>query len=165
MTIGLREVNDLMIMDATRRVMKSEHGPLPGAAWFAGAKVGLTRSPHRTNSWNWESFLYDIREMLSELVHMDAAEPGTAPQISDGVEGSKYDVLGGYTSVSAWMTGQGLSIPVPSHHAADVASILSGVKMFVRPDVIVIPPSSLEIFSNLVPLRGPILQEIEEVAL
>ncbi|MFW9806217.1 MAG: hypothetical protein ACFFFK_05760 [Candidatus Thorarchaeota archaeon] len=135
---------------------------MPQIAWLAGAAAGLMVSPSRSPSWLWEDFYDDIFQMIRLVGDVEAAEPGTSPQDGDGHLGSAYDALGGYVSITAEVTPEGLYFRVPLARQEEVIQLLKGLTLLRSHGEIVVPIYDLPAFLRLVPVEGPIAEWLEE---
>jgi hypothetical protein len=125
-------------------------------SWIAGAKAGLEDESVANRSREWEQFLTSLHIMIEVMPDIDSAEPGTAPS-----EGSLYEALGGFVSVTGKVTEQGLVFNVPLIRQRSVTSLFPGMTLLATGKEMTIPWSELASFLNLVPVRGPIESEME----
>ena len=130
------------------------HG-VPDYAWLAGAKAGLATRGNDIPEWPWLHFLDGVQTVVSALKGLEAVEPGEEPK-----DGSVYDSLGGYVSVTGKTTDLGFSFPVPRRGAAIIASRLPGIEMMWTAGHLLVQKESIGAFQRLVPLRGPIVEEV-----
>lgn len=135
---------------------------MPQIAWLAGAAAGLRVAENRSPSWLWEEFYDDIFQMIRFVGDVVPADPGTAPQDGDGLVGSAYDALGGYISVTGEVTPEGLYFRVPLARQEEVIQLLNGLTLLRSHGEIVIPLFDLPAFLRLVPLEGPVSEQLEE---
>jgi hypothetical protein len=124
-------------------------------AWLAGAKAGLVQRTHEIPDWPWLHFLDGVQTMVCALQGLKPLEPGDEPE-----EGSIYNSLGGYVSVTGQRTEAGIMFPVPRRRAAGLASMFPGIDMVWTAGHLVVQGESVEAFGRLVPLRGPIVEEV-----
>ncbi|MFO7836673.1 MAG: hypothetical protein R6V83_08460 [Candidatus Thorarchaeota archaeon] len=124
----------------------------PNRAWMEGALAGMiTRDRQSEESWEWFSFLEDLKGRL-ELAGIDESVwPGTA-----GVQGSHYDILGGYTSACGITDDTGLQLPVPTGLKDTILRLLSGIAVSLQDDNVLIPAKKLANFRRLVIIRDPL---------
>ena len=135
---------------------------LPQVSWLAGAAAGLHVVCSRTPTWLWNDFIRDIHDMIRMIGEVVPAEPGTAPAYGDSHVGSALDALGGYISIVGEVCPEGLYFRVPLARQENVARLLNGITLFRSHGEIVIPPYDLLAFSRLVPLEGPVAEQLEE---
>jgi hypothetical protein len=134
---------------------------LPQASWLAGAAAGLKIAGARTPEWLWKDFVNDIHDMIRLFGNIEPAEPGTSPIHGDGQVGSAFDALGGYVSVVGEMCPEGLYFRVPIVRQEELARLLRGLTLFRSHGDIVIHPYDLPAFTRLVPLEGPVAEQVE----
>ena len=130
------------------------HG-VPDYAWLAGAKAGLTMRGDDIPEWPWPHFLDGVQTVVSALQGLKAVEPGEEPE-----DGSVYDSLGGYVSVTGKTTDLGFLFPVPRRSAAIIVSKLPRIEMIWTAGHLLVQKESIAAFQRLVPLRGPIVEEV-----
>ena len=138
---------------------------LPQTSWLAGAAAGLQILKPRTPKWQWEGFISDVYDMMSLIGDVEPAEPGTAPKYGDGTIGSAYDTLGGYVSVAGEVCPEGLFFRVPLARQEQVLELLKDLTLFRSYGEILVPSYALPAFTRLVPLDGPIAEEVEMEAI
>ena len=134
---------------------------LPHASWLAGAAAGLQILKPRTPKCEWEGFISDVYDMMSQIGNVIPAEPGTAPDYGDGQIGSAYDALGGYVSVAGEVCPEGLFFRVPIARQEQVLALLNDLTLFRSHGEILVPTYDLPAFTRLVPLDGPIADQVE----
>jgi hypothetical protein len=134
---------------------------LPQASWLAGAAAGLQIVGSRTPEWLWKDFIDDIYDMIRMIGEISPAEPGTNPVHGDGLIGSAFDALGGYVSVVGEVCPEGLYFRVPIARQEEIALLLKGLTLFRSHGDIVIPLYDLPAFVRLVPLEGPVAEQVE----
>ncbi|MDH4214439.1 MAG: hypothetical protein OEV85_10990 [Candidatus Thorarchaeota archaeon] len=134
---------------------------LPQASWLAGAAAGLQIVGSRTPEWLWRDFVNDIYEMIRMIGEITPAEPGTSPIHGDGLIGSAYDALGGWVSIVGEVCPEGLYFRVPIDRQEEVSRLLKGLTLFRSHGDIVIPPYDIPAFVRLVPLEGPVAEQVE----
>lgn len=134
---------------------------LPDASWLAGAVAGLRLPGPRTPEWLWAEFISDIQDMISFLGDVQPAEPGTAPSYGDGQIGSAYDALGGYVSVVGEVCPEGLFFRVPIARQEDIVQLLKDLNLHRRRGEILVSSYDLPAFLRLVPLEGPVAEQVE----
>ena len=134
---------------------------IPQASWLAGAVAGLQIIGSRTPEWLWQDFIQDIYDMVRMIGAITPAEPGTNPVHGDGLIGSAFDALGGYVSVVGEMCPEELYFRVPITRQEDIARLLKGLTLFRSHGDIVIPHYDLPAFTRLVPLEGPVAEQVE----
>ncbi len=127
-------------------------------AWLAGAKAGITQREGPTSDEEWLDFIESLRVILDRMPEVKAAEPGTAPS-----ERSLYDALGGYVSLTGCLGMGFLSFPVPLIRQAMVLSLFPGMDVRARGSVVSIPYGELLRFTRLVPIRGPLQDDLGRV--
>jgi hypothetical protein len=108
----------------------------------------------------WEGFISDVYEMISLLGNVEPAEPGSSPKYGDGQIGSAYDALGGYCSLAGEMTPEGFFFKVPVARQEQVLELLKGLTLFRSHGEILVPLYDLPGFTRLVPLEGPIAEQV-----
>ncbi|TFG34587.1 hypothetical protein EU527_02465 [Candidatus Thorarchaeota archaeon] len=135
---------------------------LPDASWLAGAVAGLQHPGPRTPSWLWDEFISDIYDMIRLLGDVKPAEPGTTPKYDDGQVGSAYDALGGYVSVCGEVCPEGLFFRVPVVRQEEVVQLFKGLTLHRARGNILVPHYDLPAFLRLVPLEGPLAEQIEQ---
>lgn len=134
---------------------------LPHASWLAGAAAGLQILKPRTPKYEWEGFISDVYDMMSQIENIVPAPPGTAPDYGDGELGSAYDSLGGYVSVVGEVCPEGLFFRVPIARQEQVLELLKDLTLFRYHGEILVPTYSLPAFTRLCPLEGPVAEEVE----
>ncbi len=134
---------------------------LPNASWLAGACAGLSLVGQRTPSWLWDEFISDISDMIDLLGDIEPANPGTSPSYGDGKIGSAYDALGGYVSVAGEICPEGLYFRVPLARQEDIVQLLKEMTLRRRRGELLVPHYDLPAFLRLVPLDGPLADEVE----
>lgn len=135
---------------------------VPDASWLAGVVAGLKILGPRTPTWLWNEFISDIYEMIELIGGVEPAEPGTSPSYGDGLIGSAYDALGGYVSVVGEICPEGLFFRVPIARQEDVVHLLKDFTLYRRRGDILIPYYDLPAFLRLVPIEGPVAEQIEQ---
>jgi hypothetical protein len=150
----------MMVDDIINSIPRNPYS-LPAASWLAGAAAGLQILKPRTPKWQWEGFISDVYDMMSVLGDVEPAEPGTAPKHGDGRIGSAYDTLGGYVSVAGEICPEGLFFRVPLHRLEQVLELLKDLTLFKSHGEILVPTYDIPAFTRLVPLEGPVAEEIE----
>ena len=150
-----------MIVDDVIYSIPRETYSLPQASWLAGAAAGLQIMGPRTPEWLWSDFIRDIYDMIRMIGEVVPAEPGTAPTCGDCHVGSAFDALGGYISIVGEICPEGLYFRVPLAREEDVVRLLNGLTLFRSHGEIVIPLYDLAAFSRLVPLEGPVAEQLE----
>ena len=130
------------------------HG-VPDYAWLAGAKAGLATRGNDIPEWPWLHFLDGVQAVVSALQGLEAVGAGEERKC-----GSVYDSLGGYVSVTGQGTDLGFLFPVPRRSAAIIASRLPGIEMMWTAGHLLVQKESIGAFQRLVPLRGPIVEEV-----
>jgi hypothetical protein len=149
----------MMVDDIIHSVTPTPYS-LPVASWLAGAAAGLQILSPRTPNWMWEGFISDVYEMISLLGNVEPAEPGSSPKYGDGQIGSAYDALGGYCSLAGEMTPEGFFFRVPVARQEQVLELLNGLTLFRSHGEILVPLYDLPAFTRLVPLEGPIAEQV-----
>jgi hypothetical protein len=134
---------------------------IPEASWLAGAAAGLQILKPRTPKWQWEGFINDVYDMMSQLGDVEPADPGTAPKYGDDRVGSAYDTLGGYVSVAGEVCPEGLFFRVPIARQEQVLELLKDLTLFRSHGEILVPTYDLPAFTRLVPLDGPVAEQVE----
>jgi hypothetical protein len=134
---------------------------LPQASWLSGALAGLQTTGVRSPEWLWKDFVNDIYDMIRLIGGIEPAEPGTAPKYGDGLVGSAFDALGGYVSIVGEVCPEGLYFRVPLVRQEELAQLLKGLTLFRSHGDILIPIYDLPAFTRLVPLEGPVADELE----
>jgi len=134
---------------------------IPQASWLAGAAAGLQIIKPRTPKWQWEGFIADVYDMMDQIGDVKPAQPGTAPNYGDGRIGSCYDTLGGYVSVAGEVCPEGLYFRVPIARQEQVLELLKDITLFRSHGEILVPIYDLPAFTRLVPLDGPIAEQVE----
>jgi hypothetical protein len=147
---------DDIIINAPRETFS-----LPQASWLAGAMAGLQIIGARSPEWLWKEFINDIHDMARMIGEIKPAEPGTSPIHGDGLIGSAFDALGGYVSVVGELCPEGLYFRVPIARQEEISRLLKGLTLFRSHGDIVIPTYDLPAFTHLVPLEGPVAEEVE----
>ncbi|MGV9168817.1 MAG: hypothetical protein ACOC38_02630 [Promethearchaeia archaeon] len=133
---------------------------IPNRAWIEGTLAGMTtRDRQSDESWEWFSFLEDLKSRL-ELAGIDEPVwPGTA-----GVRGSHYDILGGYTNACGITDDTGLQLPVPTGLKDTILRLLSGLAVSLQDGNVLIPAKKLVNFRRLVIILGPLSNLMEMIA-
>jgi hypothetical protein len=134
---------------------------LPQASWLSGALAGLKRNGIRSPEWLWKDFVNDIYDMIRFIGGIEPAEPGTAPKYGDGLVGSAFDALGGYVSIVGEVCPEGFYFRVPLTRQEELAQLLKGLTLFRSHGDILVPIYDLPAFTRLVPLEGPVADELE----
>jgi len=124
-------------------------------AWVAGAKAGISEALDRARSSGWREFFDVLETLFRSMMEVRPAEPGTTPQ-----DGSMYETLGGYVSVVGQLTAEGLRFTVPLIRQQAVVSLFPGMQLYRTDKDLLVPLSELDIFSRLVPIRGPLESEV-----
>jgi hypothetical protein len=134
----------------------------PNSAWLAGAKAALELQQNRAD-WPWSEFRNNIEGMV-ELSEITPAKPGEEPVLDESYIGSAFDALGGYVSLAGDVTPSGLSFPVRLQQLEKIKYLFSGLCVMWDSSTrrILIPHYDLAPFLKLVPLRGPILDWLED---
>lgn len=127
----------------------------PNPAWVAGAKAGMSEALDRARSNGWREFFDVLETLFRSMMEVRPAGPGTSLQ-----DGSMYETLGGYVSVVGRLTTEGLRFAVPSIRQQAVASLFPGMNLCCTGKDVLIPHSELDVFSRLVPIRGPLEKEV-----
>ena len=149
-----------MVDDVICRIPRETYS-LPQASWLSGAAAGLQIMGPRTPGWLWSDFIRDIYDMIRMIGEVLPAEPGTAPNYGDGLVGSAFDALGGYISIVGEICPEGLYFRVPLARQEQVARLLNGFMLFRSDGEIVVPLHDLPAFMRLVPLEGPVAEQLE----
>lgn len=149
-----------MVDDIIQGIPRAPYS-LPQESWLAGVAAGLQILSPRTPKWQWEEFISDVYEMMSLLGTVEPAEPGTAPEHGDGRIGSAYDALGGYCSVASELCPEGLFFRVPQARLEQVLELLKGLTLFRSHGEILVPHYDLPAFARLVPMEGPVAEQME----
>lgn len=126
--------------------------------WLAGAKAGLSQTREGPVDTQWLDFLETLTIAIEGVYGLKAAEPGTAPY-----DGSLYEALGGYVSVSGVMGFGGLSFPVPIIRQKDVLSLFPGMEVRAVGSDVVVASEELQRFCRLVPIKGPLENNLEVI--
>lgn len=150
----------MMVDDIFNGIPRTPYS-IPDASWLAGAAAGLQVSILRTPKWLWEEFISDINDMIRLFGDVEPAEPGTSPSHGDSRIGSAYDALGGYVSVVGEVCPEGLYFRVPIARQEDMVQLLNGLTLYRRRGEILIPHYDLPTFLRLVPLEGPVAEQVE----
>jgi hypothetical protein len=150
-----------MMVDDIIHGLPREPYSLPQASWLAGAAAGLQILQPRTPRWMWEDFISDVYAMINLLGDVEPAEPGTSPKHGDGRIGSAYDALGGYVSVAGELCPEGLFFRVPIARQEQVLELLKNLTLFRAHGEILVPHYDLPAFTRLVPMEGPVAEQIE----
>ncbi len=127
----------------------------PDPAWVAGAKAGINEAVSRAIIADWREFYDSLETMFRSMMEVRPAEPGTTSK-----DGSLYETLGGYVSVTGRVTTAGLTFPVPARRQQTVASLFPGMQMYRTGKDVLIPHKELDSFKRLVPLRGPLEEKM-----
>ena len=149
----------MMVDDIIHGVSPAPYS-LPQASWLAGAAAGLNILEPRTPKWLWEDFISDVYEMIRLVGDIEPAEPGTSPEYGDEMIGSAFDALGGYVSVSGELCPEGLFFKVPVARQELVLELLKGITLFRSHGEILVPMCDIPAFTRLVPLEGPVAEQI-----
>jgi hypothetical protein len=134
---------------------------LPQASWLSGALAGLQMTGVRSPEWLWKDFVNDIYAMIRLIGDIEPAPPGTAPKYGDGLVGSAFDALGGYVSIVGETCPEGLYFRVPLARQEDLGRLLKGLTLVRSHGDILVPLYDLPAFTRLVPLEGPVADELE----
>ena len=149
----------MMVDDYINSISRTPYS-LPDASWLAGAAAGLRLPGARTPEWLWSDFISDIYDMISLLGNVEPAEPGTSPSFGDGRIGSAYDALGGYVSVVGEVCPEGLYFRVPVVRQESIEQLLKDMTLHRRRGEILIAHYDLPAFLRLVPLEGPLADDV-----
>ena len=149
----------MMVDDIIHGVSRIPYS-IPAASWLAGAIAGLQILKPRTPRHEWENFISDVYEMIGLIGTVEPAEPGTSPQYGDETIGSAYDALGGYVSIAGELCPEGLFFRVPVARQEQVLELLKGLTRFRSHGEILVPRYDLPAFTNLVPLEGPVAEQV-----
>ncbi|MGY5875761.1 MAG: hypothetical protein RTU30_08445 [Candidatus Thorarchaeota archaeon] len=147
-----------MLVDDKMIVYSPMGNSLPDESWLSGALAGM-RVVGQKDTWDWQAFLNDVRDMAYDLDGIKATEPGNEPSDS----GSIYDALGGFVSVSGVVSPKGLHVRVPLSKQAQLLESIPGMVMLRSREGLVVPNYELESFTRLVPIRGPLAEELDEL--
>ncbi|MGY5853647.1 MAG: hypothetical protein RTU92_08795 [Candidatus Thorarchaeota archaeon] len=147
-----------MLVDEMMTVYSPMSNSIPDASWLSGALAGM-RVAGDKDAWDWQTFLDDIRDMAYNLEVVKATEPGNEPS----GRGSAYDVLGGFVSVSGTVSSNGLHVHVPLVKQSRIIESIPGMVLLRSRKGLVIPTYELESFTRLVPIRGPLADELDEL--
>ncbi len=126
--------------------------------WLAGALGGLSVGIVREDEdWHWESFVSWILERAAELNIQTPLFP--SPMTTDA---SMLDVLGGYLSTAASITGGGLFVRM--HSKGDLLGLmrLLRISLILLDNAVLVPPGPLSRLLRYVTVRGPLEMEIME---
>ena len=135
---------------------------IPQTGWVAGAIAGIRARGPRELGWEWDNFIGDVYDEAEELGGIEAAEPGACLVDSDGHACSCYDTLGGYISTAGEVCSEGLQVRLPSARLECIAGLLPGFMVARTKGGLLIRRCELTSFLNLVPVRGPIVDELVE---
>lgn len=132
---------------------------LMDSAWIAGALAGLEIPIARQPEWRWATFIEDVFDASETVCNIESVRPGEEP-----LTGSVLDSLGGFVSLAGRVNDQGILFPVDSDSLSLVKDNLPGIKANYLGGIMVIPPSQIQSFLNLVSVRGPIEEQAMEVS-
>lgn len=135
---------------------------MPQVSWLAGAAAGMRLVGRKSPGWLWDAFFNDITEMIHLVGEVEPVDPGFAPDEGDGLIGSAFDALGGYISVTAEMTPEGLYFRVPSRCQKQVKELLNGITIHRSDGEIIVPEYDMPAFLRLVPIEGPLAEWLEQ---
>lgn len=150
----------MMVDDIIHGIPRTAYS-LPQASWLAGAAAGLQILSPRTPKWMWEEFISDVYDMMNLIGDVEPAEPGSCPEHGDGRIGSAYDALGGYVSVAGELCPEGLFFRVPLTRVEQVIELLKDLTLFRSHGEILVRNYDIPAFTRLVPLEGPVAEQIE----
>ena len=126
--------------------------------WIRGALAGLDISSERDPAWLWKPLLDDLKSM-QEFYDIKPLMPWQETE-----KQPILDALGGYVSITATVSGQGLLFPLPYEIAKIVGKNLHGIELEVHSHGITIPWNQISAFTSLVQIRGPVEEWILEVS-
>lgn len=133
-----------------------------GPSWIAGAVTGIKASRRRSTDWIWERFVEELYDTVERMGGIQPAEPASSPADEDGFAGSAYDTLGGYVSTAGEIRSQGLYFSLSPKHYENVMSLLPDFVMLRARGGLIVPHYELRSFLNLVPVNGPLLDQLAE---
>jgi len=145
-----------MLTDDMQLAHRHPYSTFPDLAWLSGALAAVGEDAE-SSDWLWNSFLEDILHMIQNIGEITPCEPGIAPEGE-----SIYDALGGYVSVSGRMNEDGLRFRVPLGRQEKLLQMFGGLMLLRDQTAIVVSKHDLAGFTQLVPLRGPITEKMEE---
>lgn len=148
----------MSILNMTSRVFPATLDMMD-SAWIAGALAGLEIPIKREPEWTWAPFIEDVFDLSETVCHIESVGPGQTP-----ATGSVLDSLGGYISMASRVSDQGILFPIASDSVNEVTDNLPGIRIKYLGGVMIIPPSEIQRFLNLVQIRGPIEEQALEVA-
>jgi hypothetical protein len=123
--------------------------------WLTGAITGLHVSGWRSPSWQWDPFIEDI-EYMSDMMG------GVCPinmQSMKGVQ-SIFDTLGGYISMTGTLDREGVWFRANPKLQVAIRQWLSGLEVVCSGNDVLIPNVSLRQFIKLIPIRGPVEDQL-----
>jgi hypothetical protein len=133
-----------------------------GPSWVAGAVTGIKASRGRNADWIWDRFIEELFETVERLGGIRPAEPASSPADEYGFAGSAYDTLGGYVSTAGEICSQGLYFSLSPKQYENVMSLLPGFVVLRARGGLIIPRYEIGSFLNLVPVNGPLLDQLAE---
>jgi hypothetical protein len=136
-----------------------------GPSWIAGAVTGIKVSSGRNSGWVWDCFIEELYDTIERLGGIQPAEPASSPADECGFAGSAYDTLGGYVSTAGEIRTQGLYFSLSPEHYDNVMRLLPDFVVLRTRGGLMIPRYELSSFLNLVPVNGPLLDQLAEEGL
>lgn len=135
-----------------------------GPSWIAGAVTGIRASTRRESDWIWDRFIEELYDAAERLGDIQPAEPATSLADEYGFAGSAYDTLGGYVSTAGEVRSQGLYFSVSPEQLENVIRLLPDFTVLRAKGGLIVPRYELGSFLNLVPVNGPLLDQLTEGA-
>jgi hypothetical protein len=123
--------------------------------WLAGAITGLNIAGMRSPSYEWDPFLEDIEWMNAVLGGVNPVDMSSMEKIQ-----SYYDFLGGYISMTGTLCSEGLRFRTIPEAQIQIRQWLSGLEIVSGGNDLLVPNTSLMQLINLVPLRGPVEDQL-----
>jgi len=151
-----------MMCDDASKIFPRHTVGIVQPSWIAGAVAGIKASPRRTPDWTWDRFIEELYDTADQLGGIGPLEPASTPTDECGLVGSAYDTLGGYVSTAGEIRPEGLYFTVSSERHEDVLSLFPGFVLLRTRGGIIVPHYEIASFLKLVPVNGPLVDQLEE---
>ncbi len=145
-----------MVLDMNNRAMPPTEQMID-YTWLGGAIAGLKVLQLRDPEWSWAPFIIDIIEAVEFVGDVEEIQPGEEPSMGSGL-----DSLGGYVSIVGNLRKNGLYFPIEGEDAQKIQNRLAGILAGYTNGWMLIPRNELHSFYRLVPLRGPLENQLKE---
>ncbi len=137
---------------------QSPHLTIPDWTWVEGALAGLDVCKSRDPDWLWESFVSELKSMKDQY-NIQPLHPW-----QESEENSIHSALGGYVSLTGKVASDGLRFPLPYKMSEKICNHFPSIEMSIHSHGITIPWKSMDSFTTIVHLRGPVEEWIQEAS-